>query len=390
MPYVRGLGRALVCFSAALGLFSVFVATLPSSSAGATPIEDGAPWVVPMTADSFEFNGQGHRFEQYRGRDALYLEAGRAWVKGSDLRDGTIEFDLAIPEVRGFSGVMFRGVDAGNSEHFYVRHHQSGNPDASQYTPVYNGVSGWQIYAGQGFTAAFELTHVRWMHIRLDINGDRAAVYVDSNEPVLIVDDLQRDPVSGLVGVNAGGAHFANITITPGSPMIPAAEKVATPEADAEVEPVTIDQWQVSSAFAEDLVAEATTISAADLRIDSWTALDTTHRGIANLSRLAAPRPANTVVAAVTLRSDGDKVARARFGFSDRVRVFLNGRLLYSGNDTYLTRDYRYLGTMGLFDEVALPLEDGDNELWFAVSESFGGWGIVAAIAPLDGVEVQQ
>jgi len=72
------------------------------------------------------------------------------------------------------------------------------------------------------------------------------------------------------------------------------------------------------------------------------------------------------------------------------VRVFLNGRLLYSGNDTYTSRDYRFLGTMGLFDEVALPLEAGDNELWFAVSEDFGGWAIVAEIAPTDGLEVLQ
>jgi len=33
-------------------------------------------------------------------------------------------------------------------EHFYIRPHQSGNPDANQYTPVFNGVSAWQLYHG--------------------------------------------------------------------------------------------------------------------------------------------------------------------------------------------------------------------------------------------------
>jgi hypothetical protein len=356
--------------------------------AGTRAAPSADSWSVPMHEDSFEFAGQGHRFEAYRGRDALFLEAGRAWVNGSDLRDGTIEFDVAInTEARAFSGVLFRGVDQQNSEHFYIRHHLSGKPDASQYTPVYNGLSGWQIYAGAGFTAAIDLTDERWMHVRLDINGDRAAVYLDSNEPSLIIDDLQRDAASGRVGLNAGNAHFSNVTITPGSPTIPA---MPVPEDDAEevAVPQTVDTWQVSNPFDEASIADATEISADTAGIDSWTDLDATHRGIANLARLASPRPHNTVVAAVTLRSDGARVARAQFGFSDRVRVFLNGRLLYAGSDGWLSRDYRFLGTMGLFDEVALPLEDGDNELWFAVSENFGGWGITAAIAPTEGITV--
>ncbi|MCH8059016.1 MAG: hypothetical protein IIA11_01020 [Proteobacteria bacterium] len=49
--------------------------------------------------------------------------------------------------------------------------------------------------------------------------------------------------------------------------------------------------------------------------------------------------------------------------------------LLYSkGNNAYQSRDYRYLGTIGLFDAIMLPLAVGDNELWIAVSEAFGGW----------------
>ena len=50
------------------------------------------------------------------------------------------------------------------------------------------------------------------------------------------------------------------------------------------------------------------------------------------------------------------------------------------------SRDYRYLGTIGLFDEVMLPLRDGDNELWLAVSESFGGWGVLARLPDENGI----
>ena len=53
-----------------------------------------------------------------------------------------------------------------------------------------------------------------------------------------------------------------------------------------------------------------------------------------------------------------------------------------------MSRDYRYLGTIGYFDEVFLPLEPGKNELWFAVGENFGGWGLEARLDGADGVTI--
>ena len=48
-----------------------------------------------------------------------------------------------------------------------------------------------------------------------------------------------------------------------------------------------------------------------------------------------------------------------RFGYSDRVRVYLGGRLIYAGNNDYRSRDFRYLGTIGWFD--ALYRAAGDD-----------------------------
>lgn len=261
LPAPRRIARLLVLSTILLTSFGAFAAGQSDETRA-----------VPMQEDAWEFVGERHGFEKFGGRDVLYIEAGRAWVKGSDLRDGTIEFDLRIVKERGFPGVYFRAADGANYEHFYVRHHQSGNPDATPYTPVYNGVSGWQIYVGAGFTVPLELTFDRWMHVRVDINGDRAAVYVDSDEPALIIDDLPRDSVSGGVGFNAGNARFSNVRITPGAPEIPAAESE-----DAETEPAaTVANWRVSNPFEESLVATATTTSAAELGITSWSKLDST------------------------------------------------------------------------------------------------------------------
>jgi hypothetical protein len=73
-------------------------------------------------------------------------------------------------------------------------------------------------------------------------------------------------------------------------------------------------------------------------------------------------------------------------GFSDRAVVYLNGRPLYRGDDTYRSRDYRFLGSIGWWDSVYLPLDAGDNELAIAVSETFGGWGVQARFPDVAGL----
>ena len=60
--------------------------------------------------------------------------------------------------------------------------------------------------------------------------------------------------------------------------------------------------------------------------------------------------------------------------------VFLNGERLFRGSDGYRSRDYRFLGSIGWYDTVYLPLDEGENELLVAVSEDFGGWGIQARL----------
>ncbi|MBL7961913.1 hypothetical protein JNL27_16895, partial [bacterium] len=89
---------------------------------------------------------------------------------------------------------------------------------------------------------------------------------------------------------------------------------------------------------------------------------------------------ANTAFAKVTVVSDKDQIKKLTFGFSDRVRVYCNGKIIYSGIDNYVSRDYRFLGTIGYYDAIYVSLQKGKNEIWMAVSEDFGGWGLQAAI----------
>jgi hypothetical protein len=113
--------------------------------------------------------------------------------------------------------------------------------------------------------------------------------------------------------------------------------------------------------------------------------------GTANLARVqGVAEGRDTVFARLVVRSQREQVKRVRFGFSDEVRVYFNDRLLYGGGDVYQSRDYRFLGTIGLYDELYLPLRRGENELWLAVTENFGGWGVTARFENMEGIKLDE
>lgn len=115
------------------------------------------------------------------------------------------------------------------------------------------------------------------------------------------------------------------------------------------------------------------------LALRTWTRLAAEPSGLVDLSRANGLRDGrNTVFARTSIRSPRAQTVALELGFSDRALVYLNARVLYRGDDAYRSRDYRFLGSIGYYDTLYLPLEEGENELVVAVSEDFGGWGVRA------------
>lgn len=330
----------------------------------------------PFDAEHWSVDGKESRFERYRGRASIFLKEARATLKGVTMRDGVVEFDVAFPLERGFNGLAFRMAAAEDYEEFYLRQHLSEMPDANQYSPVFHRDSGWQIYTGPRYCVPAKYSDNEWMHVRVSFSGSRGEAEVAGQ--VIPIPELKRDPVDGGLALyaNIAGARFANFEIHPGPVAIAAA---ALPP---ESKPAGVaETFLVSQPFDAKTLNGQTQIPGDLTKTLHWTPLKVEANGIANLSRLAAVKPGqDTVFARLTIHADRAVTREVRFGFSDRVKVYLNGQLLYSGDDTYVSRDYRFLGSVGLFDSVALPLRKGDNELWFAVSESFGGWAVIAEL----------
>ena len=325
----------------------------------------------------------GGRAMPYLNRPSLYLERGIALMPEVQFGDGTIEFDVAIHGQMGFAGVVFRATSNDDYELVYVRTHRSRQWDALQYTPLFTGQEGWQLYTGAGYNGVAELPANRWVHIRVVVEGYRAEVYVDgATAPQLVVSDLKRAWTRGRVGLwgRGGAANFSNMKVTPLDRPVPASR--AAQKRDAAV----VMNWAIS----QSMIAAKVPIDRvpADLQ---WETVAPESTGLLNIARYrrpaarSAPDPNDDQRDTVYVRTvlDVSRAHRVRlsFGYSDEVTVFLDGRALFTGRAGYLLRDGSYLGTLALGpDSLWLDLSTGRHEVIFAVSEAFGGWGVIAKV----------
>jgi len=359
-----------------------------------------AQTTLAVPPDTTRWDLEGHASPaEYQGRACLLLNGGAAILKDFEMRDGIIDVDVATSATRGFFGIQFRLADDGaTGEWVYLRQHKSGLPDAMQYTPVLNGGANWQIYNGPGFTGAVDIPRDGWFHLRLEVTGAQARLYVkDMATPALVISDLKSGRQKGLLGLDdlTGATYFSNFEVrtTPDAPW----ERHLPP-----MPPGTLTTWSISpsyDALSRNLERSLTT---AERDTMNWQDVEAEPPGFVVLyryrtaphlqvsfandfSKRLEPQPGTQLVyARTTIDSDRDQVKKLMIGYSDEVSVFLNDRILYRGRSAQYFRDPGFLGIVNPEnDAVYLPLKKGRNELLLAVSEIGGGWGFVCRLADL-------
>ncbi len=347
-----------------------------------------AQTTVPFDSSSWFFDGTvSHVF--FQGKAGIVLTNGQVVLKDSTFKNGIIEFDMTLSPERNFTGFSFRTQDKDNFEYVYLRPHRVGNPDAIQYTPINNGLDSWQFYYGDGYSTTVMYPLNEWVHIKCIVRDTQAEVYVGHTvKPTLVIHQLKRAPRAGpicLVNDSPVLTRFANFSYT--KTDTPPLVGPFKPELPAK--PGTLLNWQVSSTFDETLLQTDYTIPNLLISRLTWDNLTAENSGKLLVSPIRKRSEVNnTVFVKLTLMSDKPQIKKLDFGFSDRVRVYLNGQLMYLGNDEFLSRDYRFLGTVGYYDALYLNLKKGRNELWMAVSENFGGWGVQAMITDQTGLTI--
>ena len=360
-----------------------------------TPLLGQQTLAIPPDSPRWELE-QNAKVADYQGRQSLMLDGGAATLKNFEMRDGVIDVDIATPAKRGFFGIQFRiANDGANGEWVYLRQHKSGLPDAMQYTPILNTGANWQIYNGPGFTGAVEIPKDVWFHLRLEVTGAQAKLYVsDMDKPALVMTDLKSGVQKGQVAlyVLTGATYFSNFEVrtTPDAPW----ERHLPPMPTG-----TLTKWDISpsyDALARNLERPLTTSESSAIQWQQVEAeppgfvvlyryreaphLQVTFQG--DFSKRLDPQPGTKVLyARTTIESDRDQVKKLDIGYSDEVSVFLNGRILYRGRSAQGFRDPGFLGIVNPEnDAVYLPLKKGSNELLLAVSELGGGWGFICRL----------
>ena len=339
-------------------------------------VRSAAAQLVAVPFDSERWVLAGGRMTEHLGRAAL---AGGATLAEVAFLDGTVEVDVAVTGATSYPGIDFRMQPGGDGENVYLRPHRiSRYGDSVQYAPKSAAGSSWQLYSGDGYTAGFDVPAGQWFTLRLQVLGDRARVFIgDTALPVLTIDHLQGTRQAGGLALSApqdGSAYFSNFRYSPEPPA------GFGPPAWRDLAPGIIAEWQVSEVLPGEL-AEADELPAAVL-LDGlkWQQVATEPSGLVDLSRSVARTGAlpDAVLVRATIHSDRRCVRPLDIGYSDHVTVYLNDRPIFRGRSAYRERDPSFLGIVGPFDTVYLPLEEGANRLVLKVTEVFGGWGVMA------------
>jgi len=355
---------------------------------------------ISVPPDTLHWDLQGNcSIKEYQGRECIFLDGGAAVLKDFTMRDAVIDADISTPALRGFFGIQFRIDSSGsNAEWVYLRQHNSGLPDAIQYTPVLNTGLNWQIYNGPGFTGAVDIPKNEWFHLRLEVKGAQAYLFINNmDKPVLVMGDLKSGIQSGQVAlaVLTGSTYFSNFKIRR-TPQV-MWERHLPP-----MPPGTLTSWKLSPSYDASGIDPERPLTPSEVDTIPWQNAEAEAPGFVTLyryfdaphirvtfandfSKRLEPQPGMRIAyARIIINSAGDEVKKLNIGYSDDVSVFLNGRILFRGRSAQNFRDPRFLGIVSPEnDAVYLPLKKGENELILAVSELGGGWGFICRLEEL-------
>jgi len=87
------------------------------------------------------------------------------------------------------------------------------------------------------------------------------------------------------------------------------------------------------------------------------------------------------IIATTTIKVDQDETRLFSFDYSDKIMVYLNGRLIFKGNNAFRAKGLQHTGHIGIdTNTLYLPLEKGSNSLHCVVIDKANGWGLMGKL----------
>jgi hypothetical protein len=324
-------------------------------------------WEVPEDAT----------FERFDNRETLVLNSGRATVNNLDFTNGTIEVDVFANSNRSFAGITFRKQNE-NMEEVYVRMHKSRQVDAVQYTPIFNNESNWQLF--REYQAQVSFKNTGWNTLRLEVNNNSAQVFLN-NENVMFIDHLRTGHSIGEIGLFALFTNrFSNFRVTH-------KDAVENPKTDSNnpVDPNIISQWGITRArpFKEE------ELNFDDFSSEKFMPAKTEESGILLISKYIKKSSSGNfeqnvedyTIVFTTINASKNETKLFSFDYSDKIIVYLNGNIIFKGNNAFRAKGVQYMGHMDInTNKLYLPLVKGINKIHCVVIDKANGWGIMAKL----------
>lgn len=256
------------------------------------------------TLDSLEIHAAIAQIVEEDGQRVLELE-GMALIPDLELKNVAVEVEVLAPGPC-YPGLVFRFADMQAFELAYAVPVASGQCDAIQYDPVFNGSNTWQLHTGLAYQKQATVPTGEWFTLRVDVVGERAAIQV-GDQPPLVVESLSHGQTAGRIGLwTFRPAHFRNLRVT-------------------------------SPRSLEDLSGED--LQAPDGAIDAWLLQGTGSitcepSGVLNLNRYRATSDTEARLIR-NFMIDDETDLELTFGYSDKLRLCLDGELLFEGTHTF-------------------------------------------------------
>lgn len=285
----------------------------------------------------------------WQGRKALKLN-GLAVIPDLLLPAGHIEVRIGADGAT-YAGIAFRLQDVLNYELVYTQPHTSEGWDAIQYDSVFHGSATWQLLHGPAFQKQAEVPLGKWFKLSLDFKDHWAAIRINEGEP-LIVQHLAQPQSSGRIGVwSYLPAHFCDLRVSDEPEFTPSEPN----NLSLDLSPDLVTEWFV----------------------DGFGALACEPHGILNLNRYF-PTSVGEVELSRWIETSKDDLVDLEFGFSDRIRLAIDGDSLYQGENLFKsTSSWDDRGYVEPLERATFQLSPGRHRLTAALSASEPyGWGL--------------
>lgn len=279
---------------------------------------------------------------------------GMVLVEGLEIEDFGIEVEILAP-APCYPGILFRLTDLQNFELAYAVPAVSGQSDAIQYDPIFNGSNTWQLHTGAAYQCRATVPQGEWFTLRIDVEGERAAIQV-GDQPPLVVERLSHASAPGRIGLwTFRPARFRNMRVTEPRSLKSLSGVIPTPPAGA------IDEWWLQGTGT----------------------VTTEPNGVLNLNRYLVASDAEARLSR-RFTSDFETDVEIALGLSDDLVLSLDGAPLFTA--THIFSGFEDQGARGWVlppvSSLSRRVDPGQHRLEAALraTEPFG-WGLTVVLA---------